>query len=48
MKKIAKEKKIYVRYFDQPRINDYLRITVGTKEEMEALIEFFREYFKEK
>ena len=44
----AKEKKIYVRYFDQPRINDYLRITIGTKEEMEALLDFFREYFKEK
>ena len=28
---------IYVRYFDKPRIDNYLRITIGTPEEMEAL-----------
>jgi len=33
-----KEKHIYVRYFDLPRINNYLRITVGTDEEMGALM----------
>ncbi len=32
-----KEKDIFVRYFNKPRIDNYLRITVGTKEEMEAL-----------
>ena len=32
-----KEKHIYVRYFDLPRIDNYLRITVGTDEEMRAL-----------
>lgn len=32
-----KEKKIYVRYFNLPRIDNYLRITVGTNEEMEVL-----------
>lgn len=31
---------IYVRHFDQERIRDYLRITVGTREEMETLIRF--------
>ena len=30
--------RIYVRYFDKPRIDNYLRISVGTKEEMEQLI----------
>ena len=32
-----KERHIYVRFFDKPRINRYLRITVGTPEEMERL-----------
>ncbi|MCD8120522.1 MAG: histidinol-phosphate transaminase [Lachnospiraceae bacterium] len=32
-----KTKKIYVRYFAQPRIDNYLRITVGTEEQMEKL-----------
>ncbi|HLS17658.1 MAG TPA: histidinol-phosphate transaminase [Paenalcaligenes sp.] len=30
---------ILVRYFDQPRINQYLRITVGTRAQCEALLE---------
>lgn len=38
----AKKEKIYVRYFDKPRINNYLRISIGTDEEMQALIRFFR------
>ena len=35
-----RERHIYVRYFDKPRIDNYLRITIGTREEMEILIEF--------
>lgn len=35
---------IYVRYFDKPRIDNYLRITVGTDEEMEVLIAFLEKY----
>lgn len=31
---------IYVRYFKKPRIDNYLRITIGTDEEMQALIDF--------
>ena len=42
-----KEKNIYVRYFDSPRINNYLRITVGTDAEMDALLKFLKEYLKE-
>ena len=34
-----REKHIYVRYFDKPRINNYLRVTIGTREEMEKLFE---------
>jgi histidinol-phosphate aminotransferase len=32
-----KKRNIYVRYFKKPRISDYLRITIGTPEEMERL-----------
>lgn len=32
-----KERGILVRYFNKPRISDYLRITIGTDDEMQAL-----------
>lgn len=35
---------IFVRYFKKPRIDNYLRITIGTDEEMEALYRFLRSY----
>ncbi|MCR4796871.1 MAG: histidinol-phosphate transaminase [Lachnospiraceae bacterium] len=38
-----KEKNIYVRYFNKPRIDNYLRISIGTKEEMEHLITVLKE-----
>lgn len=42
-----KEAGIYVRHFTNPdRIQNYLRITIGTKEEMEALFAFLKEYVK--
>ena len=41
-----KEKHIYVRYFNTPRIDNYLRITVGTDEEMDAFLAFVRAYLK--
>lgn len=37
---------IYVRYFNQPRIDNYLRITIGTDEEMDRLIAVLGEYIK--
>lgn len=40
----AKAHGIYVRYFAQPRIDNYLRITIGTDEEMRQFVEFLREY----
>ena len=39
-----REKNIYVRYFDKPRIDNMLRVTVGTDEEMDQLIAFLKEY----
>ncbi|MDP2891968.1 MAG: histidinol-phosphate transaminase [Bacillota bacterium] len=37
-----REAGILVRHFDEPRISDYLRITIGTEEQMEKLISAFR------
>ena len=34
-----REKKIFVRHFNSPRIDNYLRISIGTRAEMERLIE---------
>lgn len=39
-----KERHIFVRYFDKQRIRNYLRITIGTEEQMDELLKFFREY----
>ena len=41
-----KEKGIYVRYFNKPRIDQYLRITIGTDAQMDALLAFLEEYMK--
>lgn len=35
---------IYVRYWNKPRISNYLRITVGTDGQMDELIDFLSEY----
>lgn len=42
----AKKADIFVRYFDKPRIDNYLRITIGTREEMEGLLSFLKEFLK--
>lgn len=42
-----KQKGILVRHFDAPRIADYLRITVGTPEQMAALAAAIRQIFAE-
>lgn len=39
-----KKEQIYVRYFDTPRLEDYLRITIGTDAEMEALRRFLEAF----
>lgn len=35
---------IYVRYFAKPRIDNYLRITIGTDQEMDTFLAFLEEY----
>ena len=42
-----KTQKIYVRFWGSRRIEQYLRITVGTREEMEALFAAVRKYIEE-
>lgn len=37
---------IYVRFWGSKRIEQYLRITIGTREEMEELIAFLRKYME--
>lgn len=41
-----REAGIFVRHFDAPRIDNYLRITVGTDGEMEVLFGFLEEYLR--
>lgn len=38
-----KQRGIYVRYFNKPRIHNCLRITIGTDQEMEALVAALRD-----
>ena len=42
----ARAQNIIVRYFNKERIDNYLRITIGTKEEMEALLSFLKSYLQ--
>lgn len=42
-----KQRNIYVRYFKKTRIDNYLRITIGTKEEMEQLMNALQEILQE-
>lgn len=41
-----KEEQIYVRYFDTPRLDNSLRVSIGTDEEMETLFGFLERYLK--
>ncbi len=41
-----RRQQIYVRYFRQPRLDNYLRISIGTDEEMEILYSFLEHYLK--
>ena len=41
-----REQHIYVRYFPKDRIDNFLRITIGTKEEMQKFIDFLKDYLK--
>ena len=39
-----KEKKVFIRYFAVARIDNYVRITVGTDDEMDVLLKEIRGY----
>ena len=41
-----REKHIYVRYFPKGRTNNFLRITIGTQEEMQTFINVLKDYLK--
>jgi histidinol-phosphate aminotransferase len=39
-----KKENIYVRFLGGARIEEYLRISIGTREEMETLVSFLKNY----
>ena len=39
-----KKENIYVRFWGSRRIEQYMRITIGTKEEMETMFSFLKRY----
>lgn len=43
-----KSKNVFIRYFDLPRIDNYVRITIGTDNEMDVFIERVKEYLNQK
>ena len=45
---MLKKEKIYVRYFNKPRIDNYLRISIGTDAEMQKLIECLTKYLEKR
>ena len=42
-----RERGVLVRYFDKPRISNFLRITIGTEEEMDILISNLKQILEE-
>ena len=44
--RVLKENGIYVRYWNKKRIDNRLRITIGTDKQMDRLISFLKEYLK--
>lgn len=44
----CKKQQIYVRYFAKPRIDNYLRISIGTEEDMNSLIAFLGDFLKDR
>ena len=41
-----KTQKVFIRYFNKPRISKYVRITVGTDEEMDIFLKKTKEFLK--
>ena len=44
---VLREHNIFVRYFSKPRISNYLRISIGTQQEMERLTAFLAVFLGE-
>lgn len=44
---VLRKENIFVRYFDKPRINNYLRVTIGTDDEMNIFLGFLKNYLKQ-
>ncbi len=44
----CREQKIFIRYFNLPRIDNHLRITIGTDEQMQRLLSFLEQYVGKK
>ena len=45
---VCKTENIFVRYFKKTRIDNYLRISIGTDEEMDELIRVIKKYLNKK
>lgn len=43
-----RENQIFVRYWNKPRIGNYLRISIGTDDEMKQVIEFLEEFINKR
>ncbi len=39
-----KSQKVFIRYFNLPRIDNFVRITIGTDEEMDIFLDKTKEY----
>ena len=45
---VLRENQIFVRHWNKPRIGNYLRISIGTDDEMKQVIEFLENYISER
>lgn len=45
---VLRQNEIYVRHWNKPRIENYLRISIGTDEEMKTVLDFLEHYLKER
>lgn len=44
---VLRQNEIYVRHWNKPRIENYLRISIGTDEEMKTVLDFLEDYLKD-
>lgn len=45
---VLRQNEIYVRHWNKPRIENYLRISIGTDDEMKTVLDFLEQYLKDK